>query len=266
MEYDLKFRKENDKFYTKKDIIENIISIIFEKEYNEFTFVEPSAGDGALIDVLKKFNIDNIVAYDLYPERKDITKKNFLKLDIRTLLKKKIITFQNPPFGKSCSLAIKFFNKAALFSQEIWQIVPKTFKKDSVKNKLDLFFHLEYEIDLPKNSFLLGGEEYDVPCCFQIWKKQNSARKKDESLVVCDLFEFVEKENATHAVRRVGGKAGKLLDGIEYNKNSTYFLKIKNDKVIEILKSANLSETVSSTVGVKSLSKRELIKYIESKI
>lgn len=267
MKYDNEFRKSVDKFYTNTEIITDIISgIIKEQHLHDIVFVEPSAGAGALIDALKHNHVKNIQAYDLYPERNDIVKKDFLKLDIRKLKQQNIITFQNPPFGNNCNLAIKFFNKASLFSKEIWQIVPKTFKKDSVKNKLDEYFHLVYEIDMPKNSFYLGGEPYDVPCCFQIWRKEKQKRQKIKPKNKSKYFEFVDKIDATHAVRRVGGRAGQLLEGLEYNENSTYFLKITDLRVVDILKTSDLYNIVTSTAGVRSLSKTELITLIESKI
>ena len=46
----------------------------------------------------------------------------------------------NPPFGKNCSLAIKFFNKAAEFADLIAFIIPRTFKRISIQNKLNLNF------------------------------------------------------------------------------------------------------------------------------
>ena len=119
-----------DKLYTNKDIIKPIFNSQIKEHHKNFFFLEPSAGNGALVDILKEKEVE-YAAFDILPERDDNEAKNFFhfnkKLDLTT--KKKIITFMNPPFGKSCSLAIRFFNHSATFSSEIWQIVPKTFKK-----------------------------------------------------------------------------------------------------------------------------------------
>jgi hypothetical protein len=42
---------------------------------------------------------------------------------------------------------------------------------------LDLHFYLTKEFILNKNSFLLNGQNYDVPCVFQIWEKKEEIRK-----------------------------------------------------------------------------------------
>ena len=61
---------------------------------------------------------------------------------------KSCLTIGNPPFGKNSSLAISFFNKAAEFSDIIAFILPQTFSKDSVKNRLNLSFFLIMEVIL----------------------------------------------------------------------------------------------------------------------
>ena len=61
--------------------------------------------------------------------------------------------------------------KSCNFCNSISFILPKSFKKDSLKKSFPLNFHLIYEGDLPDKSFLVDGVEYDVPCVFQIWEK-----------------------------------------------------------------------------------------------
>lgn len=254
-----------DKFYTNEEIAYNLIKeYIKEKKYDNL-FIEPSAGNGALLRVMDKLNL-KYKAFDLYPEGENITKQDFLEFNISDYTdEENIITFMNPPFGFSCNLAIKFFNKASEFSKEIWLIAPKTFKKDSVKNKLNSYFKMVYCVDMPKNSFLLDGQPYDVPCCLSIWIKTEEKQvyniRKDS-----DLFMFTNKENADFAIRRVGGKSGQLLDGLNHSVSSTYFIKIlkEYEKVYQAFKSIDLN-IVNDTVGVRSISKSELIKLVEEK-
>jgi hypothetical protein len=42
----------------------------------------------------------------------------------------------NPPFGRQSSTAIKFIKKSCLFCNSLSFILPKSFKKDSLKNKV----------------------------------------------------------------------------------------------------------------------------------
>ena len=263
--YTLEERINMDKFYTNVDIAYGLIKgYIKDKDYSKYLFIEPSAGDGSLMDVMDKFNL-KYKAFDLYPEKEEIIKQDFLQFNISDYTKRKnIITFMNPPFGFACNLAIKFFNKASEFSKEIWLIAPKTFKKNSTKQKLNKHFKMTYCIDLPKNSFILNGEPYDVPCCLSIWIKT-----KEEQVYTIkkhsDLFTFVNKDNADIAVRRVGGKSGQVLNGIEYSKSTSYFIKINKDYDI-VLKAFNNIDLsiVNDTVGVRSISKGELIELVEN--
>jgi len=261
-----------DKFYTNIDVGNSLIDAYFntkkKKDWSKYLFIEPSAGDGALLTILENHNISNVLGFDLQPERNDIVKQDFFLFDIAKYNTKQqpVIIFMNPPFGISCNLAVKFFNKASEFSKEIWQIVPKTFKKNSIKNKLNKKFHLIFEKDMPKNSFLFEGKAYDVPCCFQVWIKKAKERIIQKNNITSIYIEFTEKKNATHAIRRVGGKAGKLLEGLDHNSNSTYFVKLKNKKVIDAINNLNLKEIVNATAGVRSISKAELISLIEEKM
>ena len=92
---------------------------------------------------------------------------------------KKIISIGNPPFGKASSLAVKFFNICAKFCDTVAFIIPRTFKRISVQNQLDLSFHLVYSEDLPYSTKDCVFEPMmNAKCCFQIWRKQDVKRNK----------------------------------------------------------------------------------------
>ena len=262
--YNKEDRIKYDKFYTNENIAYNLIcEYIGNKDFSKNLFIEPSAGNGSLLRVMDRLGL-KYMAFDLYPENDNIITQNFLEFNIIDYTKKKdIITFMNPPFGFACNLAVKFFNKASEFSKEIWIIAPKTFKKDSIKSKLNKYFKMIYCTDLPKNSFLLDNNPYDVPCCLSIWIKTTEEQlynsKKNSS-----LFIFTTKEDADIAVRRVGGKTGKVLEGLEHSESTTYFIKILKDyeKVYLAFKSITL-DIINDTAGVRSISKPELINLVE---
>ena len=135
--------------------------------------IEPSAGNGSFISGIKSFS-NNCIFYDLEPENPEIIKQDFLTGNYNDLSTKynNIHIIGNPPFGRQSSLAIKFIRKSCEFCNSISFILPKSFKKDSLKQKIPLNFHLILESDLPEKSFLVDGVEHDVPCVFQIWKKK----------------------------------------------------------------------------------------------
>jgi predicted RNA methylase len=260
--------KEFDQFYTNKETakfcymeLENLIKL---KDY--FLF-EPSAGTGSFSNLFHK----NSLAIDIEPKHNNIIKIDFFNFDSKILENKNVITIGNPPFGKNSNLAIKFFNKSSEFSEYIAFIIPKTFKKDSVQNKLNLNFHLIKEIEIPLNSFIFKEKEYSAPCIFQIWKKENIKRNKKEKKTETKYFLFTKKEEADIAIRRIGVLAGKvILDLEKYKESSHYYLKIKNknqEKIYNTLKECykEFNEIAKNTAGNPSLSKTELVDIFEKK-
>ena len=253
-------RNKLDKYYTNINKIKKIIGRLNKNYF----YIEPSAGDGAFIEILKEKGCE-FKAYDLAPNHKDIEQKDFFNVTIEKSSKHtKTIVIGNPPFGKNSSLAIKFFNHAASFEvDEIRFIVPKTFKKTSVQNRLNKYYHLVKTIDLPYKSFILDGEEYDVPSCWQIWKRKSKERKIKKTSYSSKYFEFTTKENSELSIRRVGGRAGELLLGNNHSVSSTYFLKILDKGIIDIFASDNyynkIKQIRNNTAGVRSISKQELI-------
>jgi hypothetical protein len=160
-----------DKFYTKPEIAKKCFDLIKSQIKEKDLIIEPSAGNGAFIKYIIA-NKNNYLFYDIKPENDKIIKQNYLKLNTTIFMKRKnkIHVIGNPPFGRQSSLAIKFIKKSAEFADTISFILPKSFKKTSMINKIPLNFHLFLQKDLPKNSFLKEGiillpasKEKDVP-------------------------------------------------------------------------------------------------------
>lgn len=258
-------RNTIDKYYTKNIIVNLCIKYINQniKINNNDLIIEPSAGNGAFIDNIKLLT-NNYLFYDIEPNNLEITKQNYLEYDYNYIKKlyDNIHIIGNPPFGRQSSLAIKFIKKSCEFSNTISFILPKSFKKDTLKKSFPLNFHLIFEIDLPNNSFLVDNIEHDVPCVFQIWRKETYNRIVNDILIPTN-YEFVKKtENPHISFRRVGVNAGNI-DSVIDNKSiqSHYFIKFKNEFSIEenIKKLSNINFDFNNTVGPKSISKQELI-------
>lgn len=257
-----------DQFYTKPLVAKHCYDVLNQKFYlKHYVLLEPSAGSGSFSSLFHK----NSIALDLDPKESHIKQQDFLLLDTNELRQKNVFVIGNPPFGKNSSLAIKFFNKSAEFANFIAFILPKTFKKESVINKLEPYFHLVEEMDLPKNSFVFDGEDYDVPCVFQIWKKRYFKRDKVTSSRESKFFTFVKKNDADFAIRRVGGLAGKVIENFEnYKEPSHYYIKVNTQEIsrndlINKLKSIypELQKIAKYSAGNPSLSKGELIGELE---
>ena len=190
-------RKTIDKFYTSPIIVNECMKLIKQKINIQETdlCIEPSAGNGSFINGIKSlFNHHKF--YDLEPENDEIIKQDYLEYDYTTIIKEpnsKVHVIGNPPFGRQSSLAIKFIKKSCEYCDSVSFILPKSFKKDSLKKHYPPNFHLIYEYDLPNNSFIVDKKEYDVPCVFQIWIKKNQNRTIKKKNVESN-FKFIKKE------------------------------------------------------------------------
>ena len=261
-----RLRNTIDKYYTKDSIVELCLDLITNTLTisKDDLIIEPSAGNVSFIEPIKKIT-DNYIFYDLEPEHKDIIKQDFLNLntDIIKQEYKNIHIIGNPPFGRQSSLAIKFIKKCCLFANSISFILPKSFKKESMKKHFSSNFHMIHESDLSENSFLVNTIETNVPCVFQIWQYKTEIRPT----VIIDIpvhFKFVDKKDRPDiSFRRVGVNAGTTTVDIK-NKSvqSHYFIKFINNVPIDqnIDKLKVIKFTFNNTVGPRSISKPELIK------
>lgn len=261
-------RNIKDKYYTKNEVVEICVKNLEQniKIDDNDICIEPSAGNGSFIKNIKSV-FKNYKFYDIEPESEEIVKQDYLDFNIEKIIEKKynkIHILGNPPFGRQSSLAIKFIKKSVLYCDSISFILPKSFKKDSLRKHFPLNFHLIYEYDLPKNSFIVDNKEYDVPCVFQIWLKKNINREVLEKLEP-NKYKFVKiNENPDISFRRVGVYAGKIDTNIEDKSiQSHYFIKFdSNIFTEELLKKLNIItySCKDNTAGPKSISKQELIK------
>ncbi len=249
-------KEKNDKFYTKPKIAAQLLQELDLSSYS--LIIEPSAGSGSFSNL-----IPNCIALDIEPENEKITKQDFFTYIPPQ--QENILVIGNPPFGEQSSLAIRFFNHAAQFANTIAFILPKSFRKVSIQNKLCLDFWLIKERELPKNSFLLEEQDYDVPCVFQVWERRENKREKIAFPKESPYFSFVNtKEEADFRIQRVGGNAGKAFLDKAGALSSNYYLqntsKYTTEELVYLLNSVKY-DTIEDTVGPKSLPKGELIYY-----
>lgn len=260
-----KIKHVEDKFYTKPNVILKINNYIDFNNYD--LIIEPSAGNGSFLPLIKNYNY---IALDINPENDKIIKMDWFDFSLDKEYKS-ILVIGNPPFGNQSKLAFKFIKKASeLNVNTIAFILPKSFKKHTLQNRIPLNYHLSNEIDLEDNSFLLNGLDYSVPCIFQIWNKKEELRDKVNLPSKTEYFEFVKKtDNPDLSFRRVGFNAGNVFDNIsEKSEQSHYFIKNNNlinlDKLKQFL--INLDWEHNNTAGPRSIGKGELIVKFEDEI
>lgn len=242
-----------DKFYT---ITENLPDFSEELELKQGNqYLEPAVGSGNLLKLIPG---EKVIVYDLYPDSPDMIPTDFLTVNLEFT---DYITLMNPPYGKQCSLAIKFFNHAAKFSKKIICIVPLTFNKISLQNKLDTNFFLIRTENLPRNSFTQDGKLYNVPTCVQIWERTTKKRDRVITRTTTNLFEFSTFNDYDFAVRRTGSKTGQIVS-VSRNVQGIYFIK-GSEEIKEVISKIDFSDIINHTVGPKSLSKHEFIMEVE---
>jgi hypothetical protein len=254
-----------DKYYTKDTVVDLCLNLVtkYIQINSDDLIIEPSAGNGSFIKGIKLLT-SNFKFYDLKPENEEIIEQDYLLYDYNNIknIFGKIHIIGNPPFGRQSSLAIKFIKKSCEFCNSISFILPKSFKKDSLKKTFPLNFHLMFEIDLPEKSFLVDGIEHNVETVFQIWEKKTTNRDVIEKLEPLNFIFVKQTENPDISFRRVGVNAGTIdIKIAEKSFQSHYFIKFTNGKSINdnITQLSKITYEFNNTVGPKSISKQELI-------
>ena len=262
-----------DQFYTKEDC--SIICLTNLKNFidiNNFDIViEPSAGTGsfnkAFRNVFPNYQ-GKFISYDIDPKADDIIKQDYLKLDISEFKDEKILVIGNPPFGQNSKLAKLFIKKSCEYANIIAFILSSSFKKDTMNNCFDLFFHKEQEFEISEDSFIVDDKIHNVDCIFQIWKKKETKRKTKKKIYKSTKFKYVkDKKEADFVLRRVGVKAGTASTNINQSSQSNHFIKLNKsvDNVDELIEKIN---TIYWGFGNKkgkypSISKIEINEKIE---
>lgn len=260
-----------DKFYTKKNVVLTCLQEINDLDSYDL-IIEPSAGSGAFVKALDGYNV---LSFDIEPELDIIKKKDWFDVDLISIKNEhdKILIVGNPPYGTSGNEAMKFFNHGAKIADTIAFILPRSFMKISVQNRMDLNYKLDNEpgLLLPEESFELNGESYNVPSVFQVWRRTDTPRTKSALKKTTEYFEFTTPDNADLRIQRVGGRAGKASLDLNVAKSSNYFIKLSDKLPLtkeEFVSLVNELEypSLDYTVGPRSLPKPELIESFEMKL
>jgi hypothetical protein len=197
-----------DKFYTRREVAKECLDSLGSLwPWDSWSLVvEPSAGNGSFylqIPTQKK------VGLDVAPDHPQIQTADFFSWQPPPGTQK-ILVVGNPPFGRVSSLAIRFFLRAAEFADVIAFIVPRTFRRISVQEKLPLNFHLRLDKDIPLHPCAFEPA-MNVKCCWQIWERRGDKRIPIVLETTHPHWKFLEgPEGAEFAIRAYGGKCGEI--------------------------------------------------------
>jgi predicted RNA methylase len=256
-----------EQFYTPTDLALRLATLVSDKVggFSDKTVIEPAGGTGSFLQAAKALKANKLISFDIEPKAEGVLLADFL-LETKGLEKiSKAITISNPPFGRNNSLSIPFFNKAAQHSQYIAFVVPRSWRKWSVLNRLNRNFHLIHDEDLSIDYVDELGEmvwqKARLNTCFQIWERRAELRPvvkvKDQG-----LLSKVKPEEADVALTVFGYGCGKVRTSFDRVPNSTImFLKLHDRRVLKALQSVDFSKFYKNTAYTEALSLQE-IRYL----
>jgi predicted RNA methylase len=258
-----------EQYYTPKDLAEKLISEVaaLVPDLPKRTVIEPAGGTGSFIKAAQAIGVTDFLSFDIEPKHSLVKKADFL---VKKINAKDAVTISNPPFGRNNSLSIPFFNKAAEHSEFVCFIVPRSWRKWSVINRLDRRFHLiadhdiliDYEDDLGKRL----SSRTNLNTCFQIWQRKTELRP----LIKVHDMGLIAKcgpAEADVALTIFGFGCGKVRTEFERKPNSTVmFLRVIHPDALEALKSVDFNMFSKNTAYTAALALPEINYLLNERI
>jgi predicted RNA methylase len=250
-----------EQFYTPRKLALELVetALPYLPPASQTTFLEPAAGNGSFVEALSEIGAHKVIALDRYPAVATIQQADFLESEFA---KTNLVTITNPPFGRNNALSIPFFNHAAKFSQTICFLVPRSWRKWSVTNRLDLRFHLVHDSDVFVSYEDKAGDpirqKNGLRTCFQIWQRRDKLR---ERVLVPDnrLVEKCSPQEADIALRVFGYGCGTVLDSFDRKPNTTMmFLKVNSKTAAKALAGLDFSRFSERTAYTQALAFTEI--------
>jgi len=250
-----------EQFYTPPAtaswVVERVLELVPESRNS--VWLEPSAGSGAFIDALSQVGIENVLAMDIEPAHPMVKKRDFLSWKPTAT---NLVAIGNPPFGRNNSLSIPFFNKCAQFSSTIAFIVPRSWRKWSVTNRLSMNFSCIFDEDLSINYVDVAGADVyarnNLRTCLQIWT-QISVPRERVRILDHGFVEKVSPEDADIALKVFGYGCGTVLTEFARVPNTTLmFLKVNDQRALKALRDAPLEKYFNNVAYTEALAFTEI--------
>lgn len=263
-----------EQFYTPDKLAEQITRYCIETVGvdTNVRWIEPAAGSGAFVRAAKTCGVKDIIAYDIDPAENTggltIEQRDFLAATTSTEHAKVCIT--NPPFGRNHSLSVPFFNKLAQTCDIIAFIVPRSWRKWSVTNRLDLKFVKIADLDLQVTYVSDSGTPLttstSLNTILQIWARSETPRARQPNPTPESRFEVVKPHEANATLTLFGRGCGTVRTEFEPKPNTTQMFLKATDDIIARLKKCDLSPFYSQVAYVEALSRKEIDYALEAQI
>jgi predicted RNA methylase len=249
-----------EQYYTPFQEAERLTKVMLEFAPRDCTWLEPAGGRGAFVDAMLANGVKDVVSYDIEPKHGKVSLTgDFLKEDLSHLTN--CVTLSNPPFGRANKLSVPFFNKCAAVSNWIGFIIPKSWRKWSVMNRLDTSFHLAYDEDLAIDYEYEGAspdKKGRLSTVFQIWERKDFPRM----IVEIPDYGYIEKttpQEADVSLTAFGRGCGTTKTDFPRVPNTTQmFLKLKQPWVLEGLRQVDFKRFSTNVAFTEALSIQEI--------
>ena len=185
----------NEQFFTNHETARRLANWIKEQDwYPSITrTIEPSAGDGAWLDV--GLQVDE--AYDIQPMHDRVKKiDDWLTYDVGET-EGKTLYIGNPPFGRMGNLAKAFINHCVNTGDYIAFILPAAMAKVTQIRQIDQRLHLIHQEDLLDETFRYERDGKVVSTVFQVWERREDLRIDPEKQTSCSDFSFATTSEVT---------------------------------------------------------------------
>ena len=260
----------SEQYYTPVDLAEELVGATWEVLQDaapqsnpaERTFIEPAGGTGAFVTALRARGASRVISVDTDPQHPGVQQADFLQwLPGRV---SDAVTISNPPFGRNNKLSVRFFNHAAEFSETIAFVVPRSWRKWSVINRLDPRFQLVSDVDLAIRYVDVNGEalteQNHLRTAFQIWRRGRAERPK---FVVEDRgwVSKTSRAEATHSLTTFGYGCGRVRLRAEFAstpKSTDIYLRIEDSAVATALTQLDYQRFSNHTAYTQAISLQEI--------
>lgn len=258
-----------EQYFTTDKLVDKCVYVIQSLyDFDKFDLiVEPSAGDGAFLNRLPH---QSTLAIDIEPRHPSIEKADFLSWKPQKV--GRILTVGNPPFGIRASLATKFLLHACEFSEVVAFILPRSYKKYTMQERVPRNFHLVEEFEC-QDFRKPNGTPIKVPCVFQIWEKRDALREEEKQETSHPDFEMYHRHmsKTTEEERRklredyhfTIPQVGTNFSPRDVNSVSTgshFFIRTKSPQVTELFYKLDFSFLNGTFTRLASLSKKDIVR------
>lgn len=223
-------------------------------------FLEPAGGTGAFIDAAIELGFKDVISMDIEPKHKLVKKGNFLD---QTFTWREGVCVTNPPFGRNNSLSIPFFNHAATYCDLIAFVVPRSWRKWSVINRLNRNFRLVDDWDLSIDYLDDQGNEShgigNLRTCVQVWRREPSGLREIVKVPDHGVIKKVKPMEADVSFTLFGFGCGTVKEDFPRIPNSTQtFFKLNHPRALEALKAVDFSLFYRHTAYTEALGLNEI--------